>query len=236
MKKPMFHVKSWILSIIAICLWGLAILPYFIKNSNFPQLPEWLPPVFGILGLVLIGIAFASNSGELDRESKWYWENRKDEIESTRLSSVNNKKPTVEDLQNIEPGKKYQFRVSYKDKVCDLEVDSGDPDLHLLLDKMTNYKLNNDRHITKTQILAVNNNQIIDTQQRASIGKALLGGLIAGEAGFILGGLSGSSTSVVRNGPNRYTFLVVYDDRAPVTETETEGSKRFQFLLSKLEV
>lgn len=236
MKKPMFHVKSWIFLIITVLISGSAMLPFFIKNNGFIQADSPTPLVLMGLAIVMFAVTVITDIRASKQESKWYWENRKEEIVKTRLNYVNGNKPTVEDVQTIKPNTKYRFNVFYKGRNCDTEVDSSDPDLHLLLDKMTNYKLNNDRHITKTQILAVNNNQIIDTQQRASIGKALLGGLIAGEAGFILGGLSGSSTSVVRNGPNRYTFLVVYDDRAPVTETETEGSKRFQFLLTKLEV
>ena len=64
--------------------------------------------------------------------------------------------------------------------------------------------------------------------------KALIGGLLAGEAGFILGGASGGSRSVSRPGENIYTFLVFYNDGPPQTEHVQESDQRFTYFVSKL--
>lgn len=240
MKKPKFHKKSHLMTFLTVLCCAVSLACFIVKKGKFSG---WEPLV--IVSLVSMGLGLIFMFSELivqgkeeKVEGQWYWSTYKDHVVKTKLNWVGGKKPTANDLDNPKYSTKFEFSVIYD---CDVkwhevEVDGGDPDIQLLIDKITNFKLSQDRHIRKTQILAVNNDQIVDTQQRVSIAKALIGGLIAGEAGFIIGGLSGSSTSIVRNGPNTYTFLVVYDDRPPVTETATEGSKRFQFLITKLEV
>lgn len=125
----------------------------------------------------------------------------------------------------------FRFIVKYKrdPREYGVEVKPGSEDAEYLVTKLANYKA-----IIETQILAVNADQIVDTSRRVSVTKALLGGLIAGEAGFILGGLAGCSRSYVRNQVNQFTFLVKYSNGTNQTETVKENDQRFQTLVKYL--
>lgn len=258
MKKPKFLPKVLITGLIVFLL-AIAVMIVVVDTlttratsrvmANWPEwkiwirqnidsndfLIVWLPLMFLLLMIWIIwfGIAYK-------KENQWYWEHYKNRIASVKVKAIGiNHKSQLNDLNFPRDGKQIiKFSADYQGKIGwkDIELKSDDPDLDFLLDKIDNPKLVSDKHITKTKVLAVNNDTVTYTNGGISIGGAVIGGLIAGDVGAILGGLSGSKYSQTQNGENIYTFLVCYDDRPPETEKVKESDRRFKFLISKFDI
>ena len=246
MKRPSFY-KGVIISGAFFIAWMGMIIPLTIYATQFPpqnEIHRWVyfnrgsaiaafMAVWVFLGFVMILCAGRAES----KKSKWYWEHRKGAITEATLRKVNHRRATANDLTNPDPTALYEFRVVYSGQTsASLELRGNDPDIDKVLRKVGNKRLLRDTHITKAQIIAVNNTTVTDTKQGISIGRAILGGMVAGEVGAVLGGLSGKSHAVSSPGTNTFTFLVFYDNKAPETEKVLETSDRFKFLITKLEV
>ncbi len=251
MKKPSFY-KGTIISFIIMLAWSAISLPITaMYASQYPPqhgenaIHEWVYYNFSsaiiivvIVVMILFVIAGTCAVRAENKQSKWYWEHRKDAITKVKLRKVNHRKPTADDLvrpQHLDIYL-YEFQVTYDGTVStELTIRGDDPDLDMLMSKVSNTNLLRDTHIVKTQIIAVNNTTITDTKQGISIGRAILGGMVGGGVGAVIGGLSGTARSTTTPGTNTFTFLVFYDDRAPATEQVVENSERFKFLITKIE-
>ena len=150
---------------------------------------------------LLLFIMAAVLAGQADKKSReWIVKYGLKDVTQVKLVSVNGRKPNGNDLTH--PVGIYKFVVWHGISSATIKCAPGDPAFQELISKISGSKAQRDTHITKTQIIAVNNNTFTDTKQRISVTKALIGGLLAGEAGFILGGASGGSRSVSRPGEN----------------------------------
>lgn len=214
-----------------------ALLPLLLLSSS--ALAETEPretrtPMLILLGVYVIAnivffIWWGARGGKSENKK---WAKYKDKLIWAKLWEP--KDATLLDIQRGQ--KKILFKVKYQGVrgKHGIAVVPGSEDSKRILAHLADSKLKDDLHITETQILAVNNEQITSSEQHISISKALLGGLMAGDVGFFLGGLSGMSRGRIRNRPNDYTFLVKYDDRENRTEKVNEKNHRFQFLIQKL--
>lgn len=233
MKKPNFY--AWLILPAVLLLGYITALPLVTKwlteQSNLSTAASALAFVIPIVICFLIAMIIAGRAEK--KTSEWVRMYGIDEVTKVKLLTVDRHRPTGNDLTN--PHGTYRFMGFYKgsSKVT-IECRPGDPEFQALIAKIAGSRAERDTHITQTQIIAVNNNTFTDTRQRISITKALIGGMLAGEAGFILGGASGGSRSVSRPGENIYTFVVFYDDAPPVTEKVKESEQRFKYLVSKL--
>lgn len=192
----------------------------------------------GIVAVIVLFIWGIASTFKAQRKSeRWDWDNRRDTLSYAKLVKVGDHKPTYADMTtSLEVRRDFKLKLKYGDgyeKIVRLPSDV--PGMREVLHRPENEYLWIDKHITKTQIIAVNSTAITTTEQRVSIGKALIGGLLAGEAGFVLGGLSGRSYSTTNPGENAFTFLVFYDNKSPSTEKVKENTERFKFLISKME-
>ena len=259
MKKPRFLAKPIIFLIVAyIILFAVFLVYVSIIDQHTPfevirSWPEWKQQIWsydrthrtdiillwGTALLMCFMISMWWLSSAYTKENKWYWENKRDEIKAIKLKAVGlNREPQWSDLDVPRDGKtRIRFSADYQGKIGwrNHEIQSDDPGLDFLIEKIENPKLLSDRHITKTKIIAVNNSTVTYTNGGISIGGALIGGILAGDVGALLGGLTGSKTSQTKNGENFFTFLVCYDDRSPETEKVKESTPRFKFLITKLE-
>ena len=90
-----------------------------------------------------------------------------------------------------------------------------------------------DKYIKKTRLLAVNGIQY--TTHKGIIGNAILGHMVAGDAGALIGALSSEQVHT----DNEFTFLVYYNGgrygKKKVTEKVRQSNARFKVLVDKLE-
>ena len=232
MKKPNFYAGVFVclgLLMIYIPVTGLFYQPV-LRYTRFDTTKTVLLLMCPVLLLFIIAGVLGGRADKKNRE--WIINYGLKDVTEVKLVSVNGRKPNGDDLTH--PSGIYKFVVWHGMSNATIKCYPSDPGFHELLGKISGSKAQRDTHITKTQIIAVNNNTFTDTKQRISITKALIGGLLAGEAGFILGGASGGSRSVSRPGENIYTFLVFYNDSPPQTEHVKESDQRFTYLVSKL--
>lgn len=229
MKRRLIHV-----GFVCGVLFFASMVTFIITNKSgwpYAKYIMGLGLVIGIVGLILfITGAF--------KGQKWEWEQYHSFATSAKLMSVEGRKPVVTDLcPDISKHIPYDFSLVDCGEHGQMNgiLYSDDPTLPALLDVISNKDLLKDKHITKTKIMAVNNDAVTYTSGGISVGGALIGGILAGDVGALLGGLTGSKTSQTRNGENIFTFLVVYDDRPPETEKVKESSQRFKFFITKLE-
>ena len=235
MKKPNFYKKAiaWIIiTLFTFLLCGGLLGPWLQSKTG---MSIGLAALIGYTPLVVVGYITLNSLEKASTKSlEWVRNHGLKQADSVVLKSVDGRKPIETDFRNPDPDAKYLFEVQHGLTFLPVTFSPKDPEFQDLMRKTAGSRLARDSHILRTQIIAVNNKTFTDTRQRISITKALIGGLIAGEAGFILGGASGRSRSVTRQGENQYTFVVYYDDVPPETEKVYESSKRFKYLISKL--
>lgn len=237
MKKPTTAFQKCFIAIWLI-VWPV-LLFVFKDKITFGKEIDWKTIVL-VIGMALYLFVPLGMIGIIDKKgnnySEWLWENRKDDVQKATILLALSKK--LDDL--LTPSdKRYTFHVTFKDNgTHDVTLKAGDADMPFMISKLVDCPQVRDAHIKKTVIIAVNNQQITDTQQRISIAGALVGGLIAGAPGAMLGGLRGSTSYTYdKPGSNYYTFLIVFDDGRPnETERVQEVSSRFKFLITKLDV
>ena len=233
MKKPNFYAGMIVmLSLLVVILpFGSLFIKWASENTRMSTTEIFAIFMAPILIFFIAAMVFAARAES--KTSEWVRRHGINEVTKVKLLTVDRHRSTGNDLTN--PHGVYRFTGLYQgsSKVT-IECKPGDPEFDVLIGKITGSKAERDTHITQTQIIAVNNDTFTDTRQRISVTKALIGGLLAGEAGFILGGASGGSRSVSRPGENTYTFVVFYDDTSPNTEKVKESDPRFKYLVSKL--
>ncbi len=233
MKKPNYYVGLIVVLalVVAYIPASMPLTQWLVEKSRLNTAYAtviWIAPVLVLFLIAMIVVARAEK-----KTSEWVRRYGINEVTKVKLLTVNRRRPTGDDL--LHPNGVYRFTGLYQgsSKVT-IECRPGDPEFQQLIVKISGSKAERDTHITRTQIIAVNNDAFMNTRQRISITKALIGGMLAGEAGFILGGASGSSRSFSRPGENIYTFVVFYDDTSPETEKVKESDPRFKYLVSKL--
>jgi len=234
LKKPNYYKGAfgWLVIVFVSFLAG-PLIGQWLQNKTGVSLG--FAALVGYIPLILFGcIAVCSLQNASAKSAEWVRSYGLKQANEVTLKSVDGRKPTEEDLINPDPDAKYSFMVVHGGTFLPVTYTPKDPEFNDLMAKIAGSKLARNAHIQRTQIIAVNNKTLTDTHQRISITKAIIGGLIAGEAGFILGRASGESRSITRQGENQYTFIVYYDDAPPETEKVYESNKRFKYLVSKL--
>lgn len=224
MKGFQKYKKAFFLAALALPVSALAE-----KEPRETRTPMLILLILYAVAMIVFMIWWTARGGKSENKK---WALNKDKLIWAKLWEPKDATPL--DLQTGQ--KKILFKVKYEGVrgKHGIAVGPGSEDSKWILAHLADSKLKDDLHITETQILAVNNKQITNSEQYVSISKALLGGLVAGEVGFLLGGLSGQSRGQIRNRSNDYMFLVKYDDRENLIEKVNEKNHRFQFLIQKL--
>lgn len=222
------------ITMVIMTILGLGLFVWSMMGLAVKEVPYYRFVVFFIYAIVYIDIMRHYNGLKKKDELEAM---EQEEIQRAVLLSVSGHKPTYDDMTTARAIKRpFKFHiVTVNNHEYDKMVYSDDPALDSILEKTKNMReIMKDKHITKTRIIAVNN-ETVTSNSGSVIGRAAIGMMVAGEVGAVVGAMSAGGKKTTASGENTYTFVLMFDDRPPETEKVKETDKRFQFLISKLE-